>query len=73
MSIKVRPIGLIKRFAQEQEIDLREGLTPRQLIRDLGIPEELRMMAFVNGKSRGLDEELRNGDDIKLVTLLTGG
>lgn len=73
MRIKIRPIGLIKRFARESEIEVGAGLTPRKLIADLGIPAELKMVSFVNGTRRDLDHELQDGDEVKLVTLLTGG
>ena len=49
MKIKIRPIGLIKRFAEECEIEAEAGLTPRKLIADLGIPAELKMVSFVDG------------------------
>ncbi len=73
MKIKIRPIGLIKRFAEEREIETERGLTSRKLIADLGIPPELRMVSFVNGNRMDLDHELNDGDEVKLVTLVTGG
>ncbi len=73
MKIKIRPIGLIKRFAQDTEFEIEPGLTPRKLISDLGIPTELKMVSFVNGTRTDLDHELHDGDEVKLVTLLTGG
>jgi sulfur carrier protein ThiS len=73
MKIKIRPIGLIKRFAEDGEIEAEAGLTPRKLIADLGIPAELKMVSFVNGSRMDLDYELLDGDEVKLVTLLTGG
>ncbi len=73
MHIKVRPIGLVKQFAQDREMDLETGLTPRQLIIALGIPSELKMISFVNGTRTDLDYELHDGDEVKLVTLATGG
>jgi sulfur carrier protein ThiS len=73
MKIKIRPIGLIKRFAQESEIETEAGLTPRTLILELGIPAELKMVSFVNGTRTDLDHELNDGDEVKLVTLVTGG
>jgi len=71
--VKIRPIGLIKRFAEGCEIEAEAGLTPRKLIADLGIPSELKMVSFVNGSRMDLDHELRDGDEVKLVTLVTGG
>ena len=73
MKIKIRPIGLVKRFAEEREIEVDAGLTPRKLMADLGIPAELKMVSFVNGTRVDPDDELHDGDEVKLVTLLTGG
>jgi hypothetical protein len=71
--IRVRPIGLVKQFVEDQEREAETGLTPRQLVTILGIPPELKMISFVNGTRTGLDDELHEGDEVKLVTLATGG
>jgi sulfur carrier protein ThiS len=73
MKIRVRAIGLIKRFAEDREVEIEAGSTPRKLIADLRIPAELKMVSFVNGTRMELDQELHDGDEVKLVTLLTGG
>ena len=73
MKITVVPIGLIKKYAQGESLDVREGTTSRELIGALKIPRELKMVSYVNGKQRGLDQALKDGDEVKLVTLLTGG
>lgn len=73
MQIRVIPIGLIRRFVSEAEITLPDGVTPRQLIGLLRIPGELKMVAIVNGKSRDLDQSLEDRDEVKLVTVITGG
>jgi sulfur carrier protein ThiS len=73
VKITVVPIGLIKKYAQGESLDVREGTTSRELIGALKIPRELKMVSYVNGKQRGLDQALKDGDEVKLVTLLTGG
>lgn len=73
MKITVWPVGVVRRFAEEQSLEVRAGLTPRGLIKKLGIPHELKMIAFVNGKRADLNAELKDGDQVRLVTLLTGG
>ena len=73
MKIKVRPIGIIKKYFTEHELEIADGLTPEQLIRDLKIPGKLKMVSFVNGKSIPLKEKLKDGDEVILVTLLSGG
>lgn len=73
MRITVKPAGIIKRFFAEQEMDVAPGLTSRALIVQLQIPAELKMISLVNGKTRRLDDPLEEGDEVRLVTLLTGG
>jgi molybdopterin converting factor small subunit len=73
MRIEVKPVGLIKKFTSAGVRDVADGITSRALIELLSIPRELKMVSYVNGKKRALDEPLTDGDEVKLVTLLTGG
>lgn len=73
MKIKVRPVGVIRKFVSEHELETAEGLTPEQLILDLKIPGELKMVAFLNGKSIPLKNKLKDGDEVILATMLSGG
>jgi sulfur carrier protein ThiS len=73
MKIRVRPVGIIRKYFTEHELETANGLTPEQLIRDLKIPEKLKMVSIVNGKSIPLKEKLKDGDKVILVTLLSGG
>ena len=73
MKIKVRPVGIIRKYFTEHELETADGLTPEKLIHDLKIPEKLKMVSLVNGKSIPLKEKLKDGDKVILVTLLTGG
>ncbi|MDQ7784533.1 MAG: MoaD/ThiS family protein [Desulfomonilaceae bacterium] len=73
MKIIVRPVGLIRRYVREEELDVPAGFTSRGLVRFLKIPGELKMVSLVNGRKQDLDEPLREGDEVRLITLLTGG
>ncbi len=73
MRITIKPVGVIRRYVREGDLDVPAGLTSRGLIAILDIPEELKMVSLVNGRRRDLDEALREGDEIRLVTLLAGG
>jgi len=73
LRIKLRPIGLIKSYVEERDIDVLPGCTSRTLIKELRIPEQLKMVTFVNGKKYKLDDKLQENDEVKLVTLVTGG
>jgi hypothetical protein len=73
ISIHVRPIGLLRKFAADEEIRVDVGTTPQGVIELLRIPDKLKMVVFINGKKATLDDQLQDGDDLKLVTLATGG
>jgi sulfur carrier protein ThiS len=73
VKIVLRPKGVIRRYVDETDINVPSGITPRRLIGDLNIPDKLKMAAFVNGKKRSLDDELKDGDEVNLITLLGGG
>ncbi len=73
MHIRILPIGLVKQFVHEHEMEAEPGLTPRWLIIALGIPSELKMISLVNGTKTDLDQELHDGGEVKLVTLAAGG
>ncbi len=71
---RLMPIGIVKQFAEDQEMETRNSASRLgRLIIALGIPSELKMISFVNGTKADLDRELHDGDEIKLVTLATGG
>lgn len=67
------PLGIIRRYIEGHEMDVEPGITSRRLITELKIPGKLKMVSYVNGKKRGLDETLKDGDEVKLATLLGGG
>ncbi len=71
--ICVHVIGSLRRFARDQEIYVPVGATPRDILQVLQLPQELKIVALINGKRVQLDSELRHEADLKLVTLATGG
>ena len=73
MKIKVRPVGIIKKYFTEHELVTADGLTSEQLISDLKIPQKLKMVSIVNGKGIPLKEKLKDGDEVILVSRLSGG
>jgi sulfur carrier protein ThiS len=66
-------MGLLRKFARDEEIQVDTGTTPKAIIQHLRIPDKLKMVVFINGKKANLDDQLQDGDDLKLVTLATGG
>jgi sulfur carrier protein ThiS len=73
MRIRVKSIGIIRKYFNDHELETAEGITPEQLIHDLKIPKKLKMVSFVNGTRVPLNEELKDNDEVILVTLMTGG
>jgi sulfur carrier protein ThiS len=73
LRIRVKPAGIIKRYVAEQDLDVPDGITSSALIEQLGIPPQLKMISLVNGSRRPLDRALDDGDEVRLVALLTGG
>lgn len=71
--VHVLPIGLLRKFAHEQDMRVEAGATPKDVIRRLLIPDRLKMVGFINGNRARLDDQLQDGDHLKLVTLATGG
>jgi sulfur carrier protein ThiS len=63
----------LRKFAQDEEIQVDTGTTPQGVIELLRIPDKLKMVGFINGRKARLDDQLQDGDELKLVTLATGG
>jgi sulfur carrier protein ThiS len=73
MRIRVKPAGIIRRYVEQKDMEVSAGLTIRGLIALLAIPAELKLMVFVNGQRKDVDECLEDENEVRLITLLTGG
>jgi molybdopterin converting factor small subunit len=60
------------RFKEEQR-EIPEGITLRQVVADVGIVEREIGMTLINGCHAPLDKVLSDGDNIFLFPMLTGG
>ena len=54
-------------------VDVPDGSTVRQLLRMLGIPEELPAIALVNGRDAVPEQVLEEGDVLTMFPPLAGG
>jgi molybdopterin converting factor small subunit len=54
-------------------VDLPEGATVGQLLRQLGVPEEEVKMVFVNGIVRDREQVLAAGDELGIFPPVGGG
>jgi len=73
MRISVMPAGIIRRYVEEKDMEVPVDLTIRGLIALLAIPPELKLMVFVNGQRKDPAEILEDGNEVRLITLLSGG
>jgi sulfur carrier protein ThiS len=73
MRIRVKPAGIIRRYVEDKDMEVPAGLMIRGLIALLAIPPELKLMVFVNGQRKEADEILEHGNEVRLITLLSGG
>ena len=73
MRIRVKPAGIIRRYAEDKDMEAPAGLTIHGLIALLAIPPELKLMTFVNGQRKDADGILEDGNEVRLITLLSGG
>ena len=55
------------------DYDLPQGADVNQLIRSLGVPEELASVIIVNDTSAGPEHPLREGDRVTVIPPLAGG
>ncbi len=73
INIRVHPLGILRKFADRQVMELAAGASPDTVVKMLGVPDSLKIVPFINGKKATLNAKLHDGDELKLVTLVTGG
>jgi sulfur-carrier protein len=54
-------------------LDLPDDSTVRDVVRSLGVPDEVTVIALLNGRDAEPDQKLRGGDVIALFPPLAGG
>jgi molybdopterin converting factor small subunit len=55
------------------DVDLPRGATVRQVIEQLGIPQDQTRIVFVNHKAAGWDDVLQGGERLDLFSAIGGG
>ncbi len=55
------------------DCELPDGADVKQLIRSLGVPEELTSVIIVNETNAGPEHSLHEGDRVTLIPPLAGG
>ena len=74
MKIRIKLAGVfrINRFKEEDRTYL-PGITVREVVEDLRLPEHLLGIVVINGMHAGVEDVLQDGDTLALFPLLGGG
>ena len=73
MRLFIKPTGIIRMYVSETELTVPFGLTIDQVLANLSIPAGLKLMIFVNGITCSGSTLVKDGDEIRIVTRMTGG
>jgi molybdopterin converting factor small subunit len=79
MEIEVKLFGNVEQYRPEGadrlsfKMSTDEGSTVQQLIRDLAIPENMHVLAIINGKMSEPGHVLKDGDEATLFSPAGGG
>lgn len=57
----------------DEFLEIHENTTVEKLIRELGIPDELVKLIFINGKRQDISYRLKQGDRVGLFPPVGGG
>jgi len=73
MSITIQPIGIIRFYTREQTWPWEPGMSASDVLKRLGIPEELRANVWLDGRRVRPETLLKDGQTIRIVSTLLGG
>lgn len=78
MKIQVKLYATLRRHAPDkssgaQSLELSEGTTIREALKQLDVPEEGVAFVFVNSVHKKLDEPLADGDELGVFPAIAGG
>ncbi len=74
MSARIRPLGQLKQLFDDQaEVQVAPGQTVRAILIEKNIKPELVAGVIVNGELRTKDYCLQEGDEVRLMAVMSGG
>ena len=78
MKIKVKLYTILKKYGEgkidkDSHLTIQQGLTLKDLISHLGIPEKTVSMSLANGLIKKIDYKLQEGDEVKFFSYIGGG
>ncbi len=78
MRVQVKLFAILRKYVPpgspaNQDLDLADGSTIRQVLQQLDVPEPEVAFVFVNSKRQKLDEPLSHGDELGIFPPMAGG
>ncbi|MBU0544982.1 MAG: hypothetical protein KKH97_06570 [Proteobacteria bacterium] len=73
MKVYLVPVGIIKKYMKERDLDIEADLTAGTLIERLNLPDKLKIICFLNGKRIDPGHRFTEGDVVKIVSTFAGG
>ncbi len=78
MKIKVKLYTILKKYGKgkidnDNNLTIPANLTLDGLISHLEIPKKMGKVLMVNGFPRDIEYELREGDEVKILSFIGGG
>jgi sulfur carrier protein ThiS len=78
MKIKVKLYTILKKYGEgkidkDSNLTIQRGLTLKDLISHLGIPEKTVSMSLANGLIKKIDYKLQEDDEVKFFSYIGGG
>lgn len=78
MKIKVKLYTILKKYGEgkidkDSNLTIQQGLTLKDLISHLGIPEKTVSMSLADGLIKKIDYKLQEGDEVKFFSYIGGG
>lgn len=67
------PLSKYGNGSRNQMVDCKDPCQLKELIVILGIPEDKYSFAVINGIKSSEDTTLRNGDEVKIYPMVSGG
>ena len=73
MKVTIKPFGIVRKYCAETSLELSGDLVAADLTKLLKIPHEIRPVVLVNNKRADSNQRLSDRDEIKIISLITGG
>jgi sulfur carrier protein ThiS len=73
MKIHLVPVGIMKKYMEERELDISSDCKASALVAELKLPDKLKAVCFIDGKRIDPERVFTEGDVVKIVSTFAGG